>query len=117
MTKEDTKELLTIAKSWIAAPELISKDQNISDSFYDQAEKAYKIKLNKTDEDIEFAILAHEEAPLVNPAFVIENWGESDIIFKIDGEQMKRGNDLRYGYLDKLNTTDMIIWIQAKVIN
>jgi hypothetical protein len=114
MTKEDTNELLTIAKSWIAAPELISKGRNISNSYYDQAEKAYKIKLDKTNKDIEFAIHANEEAPLVNPAIIIENWGESDIIFKIDGEQMKRGSNLRYGYLDKLKTTDLIIWIQME---
>ena len=39
---------------------------------------------------------------------------ESDIIFKIDGEQMERGSGLRYGYLDKLNSTDLIIWIQME---
>jgi len=114
MTKDDTKELLPIARSWTNAPELTSKNQNISDTDYDQTEKAYKIKLNKASEDIDFTILANEEAPIVNPAIIIENWGESDIILKIDGVQMKRGSDLRYGYLYRLNTTDLIIWVQME---
>jgi hypothetical protein len=114
LTKDDTNELLPIARNWTNAPELISKNQNISDSYYDQAEKAYKIKLTKTSEDIDFTILANEESPIVNPAIIIENWGGSDIIFKIEEEQMERGSDLRYGYSYGLNTTDLIIWIRME---
>lgn len=112
MTKNDTKDLLSIAKSWTNAPELISKNQNISKTYYDPAEKAYKIKLTKANEDLDFSIQANEDSPLVNPAIIIENWGDSDFVFKIDGERIERGKNLRNGYLNGLYSTDLIIWLK-----
>ena len=48
-----------------------------------------------------------------NPAFVLTNWGESDISLNLHGKTLQRGKEFRYGHRPGLETTDLIIWIKA----
>ena len=35
--------------------------------------------------DLKFRLNASEDSPVVNPAFVIKDWGKSDVELKVDG--------------------------------
>ena len=59
-------------------------------------------------------IAAAKESPVINPALVIKDWGESGAILTIDGKKIKRGESFRYGYYHKLNASDLIVWIKME---
>jgi hypothetical protein len=53
------------------------------------------------------------DSPVFNPAFVIQGWGEKEAILKIDGAEVPRGRDFRYGHRRTLESTDLIVWIKT----
>ncbi len=55
-----------------------------------------------------------EEAPLVNPAFVIKNWGHGRARVTVDGKRLRRGEQVRLGRRDTLEGSDLIIWIKTE---
>lgn len=51
---------------------------------------------------------------LVNPAFIVKDWGESDVSLEIDSKPVQRGDNFRVGYEDTATGTDLIIWLKMK---
>ena len=113
MTDKGTRDLVTIAKSWAHSPEISTGSRSINQAEYNPAEKAYSINLSQTGQEIQFALNASKKEPMHNPAFVLTNWGESDISLNLNGKTLQRGKDFRYGHRPGLETTDLIIWIKA----
>ena len=100
---------MNIAKSWISYPTIfLNGDSKIN---YDQSEKAYKHKLLDSKDELRLTINASQESPLYNPTFVISNWGRSEISATFNGKNLKKDEQLRYGFEEKLEGTDLIIWI------
>ncbi len=62
--------------------------------------------------NVEFIIAASKESPVVNPAFVIQDWGNKDLSLKINGREISRGKDFRYGCVEKLESSDLVVWIR-----
>ena len=55
-----------------------------------------------------------ERSPVLNPAFVLKNWGEADATLMLDGKAIPRGNDFRIGHRQTLEGTDLIVWIKTE---
>jgi len=51
---------------------------------------------------------------VVNPAFVIKSWGESDAELKVNGKKLKRGEDFRFGHRHTLEGCDLVVWIKTE---
>jgi hypothetical protein len=113
MTDNGTKDLVTIAKSWAHAPEILTGSRYVNQAEYNPAEKAYSIDLSQPGQEIQFTLNASKDEPMHNPAFVLTNWGESDILVNLNSQTLHRGKDFRYGHRQGLETTDLIIWIKA----
>jgi hypothetical protein len=117
MTDLDVAGLVPLAKSWEYAPELKVDGQGYSTTGYDQAERAYRLKKEDAESaSVSFRIHADREHPLVNPAFVIENWGtdSGDLTVTLNGEELAPGASARVGYRNTLDGTDLIVWIDAE---
>ncbi|MCK5694016.1 MAG: hypothetical protein KAI08_14230, partial [Bacteroidales bacterium] len=112
LTDQNTDGLVTMAKSWINAPSLSHKSPLIKTAGYNQSEKSYIIELAESGK-LQFEIEASHDAPLHNPAFVITNWGISDISLIMNGKKIERGKEFRYGFRSGLENTDLIIWIKT----
>jgi hypothetical protein len=113
MTDKGTRDLVTIAKSWAQAPEIRAISSTVSKAEYHPEEKAYSIDLSEPGQEIQFTLDAGNDSPIHNPAFVLTNWGDSDISLDLNGKVLQRGKDFRYGYRRGLETTNLIIWIKA----
>jgi hypothetical protein len=61
-----------------------------------------------------FDLQASIDSPLVNPAFIIENWGNAKVQLKLDGQEVGRGKDFRYGYRQAAAGNDLIIWLKLQ---
>ena len=108
ITDKDLEELLPLAKSWNHAPELTNMVECTAGT-YRQQERAYH--LNAGAGNIKFDLKATPESPAVNPSFVISHWKGRDVTLKIDGERVSRGADFRYGFVDRPDGTNLVIWL------
>ena len=114
MAENGTRDLVSIAKSWAHAPEIISLSSSVMEAEYRPEEKAYSIKLYRPGEEFQFKLDAGKDEPMHNPAFVVHNWGESGISLNLNGKILQRGKDFRYGHRQGLESTDLLIWIKSE---
>ena len=59
---------------------------------------------------------ASDDSPVVNPAFVIKNWGREDAALRVNGKTIKRGKDFRFGHRHRLEGSDLIVWVKKSSI-
>ncbi len=86
---------------------------------YRLGQRCYYINRSGSAEgDLKFRINASQDSPVVNPAFVIKNWGpNSAASLKINGKSIKPGSDFRQGIVrDTDGTQAMVIWIKNEII-
>jgi hypothetical protein len=117
LTDKDPKWLVALTKSWSNAPQLKIKSGNFESNGYEPAEKAYKLKCKKAGEptELSLSIDASKDSPLINPAFVIEDWGTRDIVMKnSDGTVVQPGKDFRVGHRKSAGSADAIVWFRAE---
>jgi len=113
-------ELVPLARSWLQAPELQlsqESESQFSNEGYDQIQRAHVIsyKGKGKPSNVEFRIDANEDSPIVNPAFVLKNYGRWWANLKINGETVNRGKDHRQGAeFHHPVGTDIVIWIKYK---
>jgi hypothetical protein len=112
MTDKPVEEIVPLAKSWMYAPELKLNGDGFTSSGYDQTQMAYLIE-SKSDEagSLGLTIEASPESPSVNPAFVIKNWGERKAWLQINGKKIEWDKDHRCGIEYRLDSTDLIVWL------
>ena len=111
MTDKSVEELMPLARSWYHAPEVKGVDAE-----YDQSQRAYILKPEKSADTVMFSIAAAEKSPVVNPAFIIPDWGIKQIELEINNEKIPRGKDFRYGKTDKLDGSDLVVWIKYETM-
>ena len=51
---------------------------------------------------------------IVNPAFVVKNWGTGSVEITVDGKKVEDEKDVRVGYETTHSGTDMILWFNIK---
>lgn len=116
MTDKKVEELVPLGKSWLNASELKVDGDGFESKGYDQRQMAYVVACNDPGKSmsLKFSLEANEESPVVNPAFVIKNWGSVDAELSIDGKKVARGDNFRYGITNGLESTDLIVWIKKE---
>jgi hypothetical protein len=115
MTDKSPETLVTLARSW-NYPAAIKLSNTASGSAeYDYTQRAYLINSKGNSKNIRFTLNGSKESPVVNPAFVITNWVNSDIRLTIDGKSISRGKDFRYSVeYDAEGNPSVIIWIKCQ---
>ncbi len=116
MTDKKVEEIVPLAKSWLTPCELTLSGSGYSLKGYDPPQMAYIIENTKpgSASPLTFTLDATEESPLVNPALVVRNWGNREVALTINGKEVKRGNDFRYGIEHRLDGTDLVVWIRKE---
>lgn len=112
LTDKPKQEIVNVAKSWLYPPDI-----KVNDSFkfdrYDDVERAFMLERTKADtEELEMEISASTDSPVYNPAFIIKNWGDVNAALELNGEEIPRGKDFRYGLRHTLEGSDLIVWIK-----
>jgi hypothetical protein len=111
-TNESIEAPLPVAKSWINPPELRVYSSGYENHGYDPTQRCYLIeKTTRKPEALEVELKADEGSPVFNPAVYIENWGNSHFSLRINGKELINKKACRIGYVDRLGTTDLVIWL------
>ncbi|UCC23222.1 MAG: LamG domain-containing protein [Planctomycetota bacterium] len=111
MSDKSPEELVPLAKSWLRPAKLEVKAGGMSEG-YDRAQRAYV--LAAAGPEISVVVKASEKRPMINPAFVIKNWGEAGAVLTVDGEKIKCGKSFRYGHRKTAEGSDLIVWIKKE---
>jgi hypothetical protein len=111
MTDLPASGLKTLNRSWNNAAG-IEALKGCESSGYDKRQRAYLIR--KESPTLSWVLKGSEEEPILNPCFVIRNWGsQSPAELKIDGKKISQGSGFRQGIIrDTDGSLTMIIWIR-----
>jgi hypothetical protein len=124
-TKDPVEELLPLAKSWLRPPQLRMSgvEPQYKVRIYDPAQRVYIVpRKDRGPREFTFSLTEYldpeseTQAPvwIVNPAFIIKNWGTSDVELTVDDKIVKPGRDFRIGYEETQTGTDLILWLKTK---
>jgi hypothetical protein len=122
-SEDPVDELTGLAKSWLHYPRLIMEGRELSytQPSYDQAQRAYIVPREDKGArrfafELGFPEKFEEEVPIpvsiVNPAFVVKDWGTAGAEIRVNGRVVKSGEKLRMGYEQRGDETDLVLWLQ-----
>ncbi|MBA7552233.1 hypothetical protein ES705_44791 [subsurface metagenome] len=116
MTDKVVEDLVPLAKSWLSPPELSLNSIDYTSEGYDPTQAAYIITSKTPDNPapLSFTINASKKSPMINPAFVIKDWGKTNVSLTLNGKLMKKSEDYRIGYHQTFNGYDLIIWLEKQ---
>jgi hypothetical protein len=111
--REDVSALVPLARFWNRPPRLSDIEGGTSPG-YDKAQRAYV--LNASRQKLSFSLRASEQAPLVNPAFVVKNWQSNrTAVVSINGQEVTGAKECRQGMVRDTNGQPMlIVWVNRQ---
>ncbi|MHC4676509.1 MAG: LamG domain-containing protein, partial [Planctomycetota bacterium] len=113
LSDKPIEHLVKVGHSWLEAPELKVISGASASEGYSRDQRAFLLTTQAHQKmDLDFELAASEKSPVVNPAFVIKNWGEDGAALKVNGKDVKRGDGFRLGRRCSLEGTDLIVWMK-----
>jgi hypothetical protein len=106
--------VLGLARAWIHPPAIKIAGSPFSSDGYNQDQRAYLLKRVQPGGSLEVELAGNPDAPVFNPAFVIQGWGENEAALKVAGAEVPRGRSFRYGHRHTLDGTDLVVWIKTE---
>jgi hypothetical protein len=61
---------------------------------------------------LELTLEAGPDTPVVNPAIVVQGWGDATPRLQIDGQATSWGKEFRFGLVRTLEGTDLVVWME-----
>ena len=116
MSDQPARSLAPLARSWNKPPKLSIGSRGFSGGGYDKNERAFQIETTTPGKPgvLDLTLGACAASPLVNPALVIRNWGDAGVEVEVNGRDLPRGEDVRWGYRDTLEGRDLILWLKIE---
>jgi hypothetical protein len=113
LTTTSPEQLLLLAKSWIAPPAISAKNGDVTGAEYDPSQRAFLVHRPAAApaRTITLDISANSGSPLVNPAFVIENWSDAARI-TVTGKGVKVSCPAHTGYVHHLEGDSLIVFLE-----
>ena len=118
-SRDPAKELAALARSWQNAPEArVGGGTGATVHGYDLAERAFLVGLEPRTqpEALTLDITASVDSPVVNPAFLINNWGTRNAELDINGSAVPRGKSFRLGRYTTLGLEDGRVWQDVLIV-
>lgn len=116
MTDKKAEELVPLAKSWLQSPLLTKLSAGYGGGVYDQSERAYMLERENENSTgpCSFILEASDTAPLVNPAFIIKNWGTKPAAVYMDNHLAAPGEYIKQSIRKGPEGDDLIVWIKKQ---
>ncbi|HEY2469539.1 MAG TPA: LamG domain-containing protein [Terracidiphilus sp.] len=113
LTDGSIADMARLDRSWLNPP--IAKIEGSGSAVYEAGQRAYLIHgaqtADKNRPTVNLMLEASETSPVVNPALVIDGWGEGSPSVHLDGSLLDR-QKYRIGYRRTLAGTDLIVWLE-----
>lgn len=115
LTNRPAAELAVLARSWATPPTMTVAGAGFTGKGFDPAQRAFVVdKAAAASATLQLAFKASPDAPLLNPALVIEGWGEAAPALTLNGKPVAWGKDARYGLVATLDRSKLVVWLRLK---
>jgi hypothetical protein len=116
LTNQPIGTMLPVARAWLQPPDLKLTGSNFAIDGYSRDDRAYHLRgLDVLNTDVEFNLEAGYTSPAVNPAFVIDGWGNGGASLTLNGKPVAEGKDFRVGHIERLEGAALVVWIRAQL--
>jgi hypothetical protein len=114
LTRKPAAELVPLANSWLKPAKLELAGTGFESEGYDPAQRAYVLshKADAGEAALELTLEAGPDTPVVNPAIVVQGWGDATPRLQIDGQATSWGKEFRFGLVRTLEGTDLVVWME-----
>ncbi|UCE40083.1 MAG: LamG domain-containing protein [Candidatus Aminicenantes bacterium] len=114
-TKDEAVSLVPLGRSWLLPPKLIVENGS-EEALYDLTQRCYVILgfENGIEKKLQFILEGNPDSPIINPAFIVENWGNRDAEIYVNGKRVPRGKFFRYGHIRRVNRYDLVVWLHRE---
>jgi len=114
-TQNTAGSLTALARSWVMPPKLVIHE-GASQGQYDSTQRSYVISGSDQQEieKLKLSLQADSQSLVVNPAFVIKNWGDHQALLKVNGKMIPQGKACRLGHIRRINQYDLVIWLKLE---
>jgi hypothetical protein len=114
-TKGNAEALVPLARSWLLPAKLVV-ESGATSGRYDLTQRCYVLSSteNPGAENLRFRLEASSSTPVVNPAFIVENWGNREAVLQVDGKAVPQGKAFRFGHIRRINRYDLVVWIKME---
>lgn len=115
MTDQSAASLAPLARSWRQPPAVSTTSAGFESLGFNLGEKSFHFRrASSTARGLSIRVDASEASPLVNPAFVILNWGGEGIpSIRLDDRVLEVGRDAHIGFRRTPEGTDLVIWLKC----
>jgi len=111
LTNQPIGAMLPVARAWLQPPDLKISGAAFASDGYSRDDRAYHLHRLTGGSSLQFSLAADEKSPAVNPAFVIEGWGNGGVLLTLNGKPIAEGKDFRVGRIERLEDTALVVWI------
>ncbi len=117
MTDGSAAALAPLARSWRQPPAASTTSAGFRANGFSLAEKAFLFSRTTTNAGAALIIevAASDSSPLINPAFVVANWGDAPLAVSFNGQELSSGTDYRVGQRKTPTSIDAIVWLKLSV--
>jgi hypothetical protein len=112
LSNQGAEKLVPLVKAW-NYPAPVRNAGEIRSHGYSKSERAYQF--TALSDDMKFMLAGSAERPIVNPCFVIRNWGDAKKLARliINDRELSTGSDFRQGIIrDTDGSPTMVIWLK-----
>ncbi len=110
MTDHPIDALVPKAISWNDPPG-IEIEKGAASAEFVQEENAYHVRV--TANKLSFTVLANSDQPLIQPAFVLQDWTGEAVQVLVNGVSLGT-SDFRYGIPQHLPSDKLVLWMDLK---
>ena len=114
LSNRPAAELAVLARSWATPPEMTVAGSGFTVGGYDPSQRAFVLKSGADHGLVHLAFHATVDSPLLNPALVIEGWGEATPELTMNGKPLAWGKDARYGLVSTLVRSTLVVWLRLR---
>ena len=114
LKKGKVGDLVPLARSWNFPAELKVIAGDITYKGYEKYERAFILECKNNSNKVEFQLKGSSKTPVVNPAIVLRNWGQKEVVVKVNGVAQVKMKDYRAGFENKIDRTDLVLWFKIE---
>jgi hypothetical protein len=115
LSDSQPQELVSLARSWIAPPPVTVIGSAFRSDGYDATQRGFMFSTaNPGENNISFSLKGSAQSPVLDPVFIVKNWGQEDALIRIDGRPVTWGANARRGHENTLESTDLIVWLKLQ---
>jgi hypothetical protein len=114
-TEGEAESLVPLGRSWLMPPKLVVQ-KGVESARYDLTQRCYVLSglEEGIDKNLQFVLEANPDSPVVNPAFIVQNWGNRGAVLSVNGKRIPPGKTFRYGHIRRINRCDLVVWVHLE---